>query len=280
MEENIIRDNTINDNNFNIFIPLEFEKGAPNETDVKKKLLVKGIASTMRRDTDGEILDPNGFDFTNFLTSGHFNWDHKVKKDPLAIIGEPFEKGAFVKNNKFHVEGWLYPESDLAQRVYKLGELLQKSGSNRRLGMSVEGKVLKRKAEDPKWIEKAEINHIAIAPAPKNRDTVFDIVKGNSGEMEANCILMKGNAVDTLEYDLNSNLIDEVLFDSRVIVKSDFTIHIDDMASDELSKASDADIIGAAIIISIAHSEGLLSDEDMESITKSCRDSISIKAQD
>lgn len=196
---------------FSLFVPMELIKGEhTGKTGKKSNMKFKGIASNPKtgEDLDGEILDVNGFDYSLLLKSGHINWNHQAQKDPMAIVGEP--TAAMVKNNEFHIEGMLYSESELANKIYKAAEMLEKSGSTRKFGFSIEGMPIERDAKNKKHIKKAKILNIAICPTPKNAGTEMQLVKG-------------------LEFDtlLNSNyLIDQVCGDDRVIIDKSFNISI------------------------------------------------------
>lgn len=166
-----------NNDTFKMFIPFELVKGKEicDKNGKKRKMLFKGTASTAEKDLDGETLDPNGFDYSIFMKSGHINWNHQSSKDPLAIIGEPTK--AIVKNNKFEIEGFLYEDSELAKKVYKLQDIFEKSSSTRRLGFSIEGNAIERDPLNKKYVKKALIMNVAIAPTPKNLGTSMSLVK-------------------------------------------------------------------------------------------------------
>lgn len=173
----------IENNDIKFFIPLELSKAKDaNGNEVMK---IGGIASTPERDTDGEYLDPNGFDVSYFKNQGFFNWHHMAKSDPSAIIGEPTK--AEKRKDGLYVEGILYPDSDIAKSVYNTAQMLQNNSQNRRLGFSIEGKATKRKNEDKnhpdyKIVEKAAITGCAITFMPKNPKTFLDIIKGGVDE--------------------------------------------------------------------------------------------------
>lgn len=163
--------------NFRFWMPLNLiEKGGE---DGNKKLKVGGIASTSKKDLDGEVLDPNGFDLSYFKNKGIVNWNHN--KSPDAIIGEPTD----VKLTKegLYVEAELYPDNPLAKSVYSLAETLQKSSKTRRLGFSIEGKAIERDDNDKTKVNKALITNIALTISPKNPDSIVNIVKGNFNEL-------------------------------------------------------------------------------------------------
>ena len=167
-------------NDFKFFLPIEFSK-AKNENGVEV-MKIGGIASTSAKDSDGEYLDPNGFDVSYFIKQGFFNWHHMAKNDPSTIIGEPTK--AEIKPDGLYVEGFLYDDSQIAKSVWSTAKMLDKSSKTRRLGFSIEGKALKRRSDDEKnpnykYIEKAAITGCAVTFMPKNPKTFLDIIKGD-----------------------------------------------------------------------------------------------------
>lgn len=157
------------------FVPIDYiEKAVDSEG--KEVLKIGGIASTADRDDDGEILDPDGFDTKDLMKYGFFNWHHQAKKDAGAIVGEPTK--VETRGNKFYVEGFLYPELELARNIYNLMKVLNERKSSRKLGFSLEGVPLEYKPGDTTHIKRAKLTNIAITPTPKNHFTVADIVKG------------------------------------------------------------------------------------------------------
>ena len=57
----------MNKNNFNFWTPVEITKG--KDESGKNIMKLGGIASTFDEDADGEFLDPNGFDISDFKKS-------------------------------------------------------------------------------------------------------------------------------------------------------------------------------------------------------------------
>jgi len=163
---------------FKFFVPATIEKSKGK--DGKEEMLIQGVASTRDEDSDGEFLDPSGYDLDYFNKYGFFNWQHRAKQDPTAIVGEPVE--AKIKNGQFWVKGKLFEDNPLAVGIYKLAKSL--SSSNRHLGFSIEGKALERDILNPKIVKKAKITGIAITPTPKNSNTFMDICKGEYQEYD------------------------------------------------------------------------------------------------
>ncbi|HPI18753.1 MAG TPA: hypothetical protein PKY56_00145 [Candidatus Kapabacteria bacterium] len=161
------------ENKFNFWVPLEIEKSGEGEN---KKMRLKGIASTFDEDTDGEFLDPKGFDLSYLKKIGTVNWHHQSKNSPKTIIGEPIK--AEITNKGLYTEVELYKDSQMAREVFELAELFEKNSKTRRLGFSIEGKVLERDPLNEKIIRRANITGIAVTHMPKNSHTFAEIMKG------------------------------------------------------------------------------------------------------
>jgi len=157
--------------NFSLWAPvMTFEK-AGVATDYSNMRL-KGIASTISRDLDGEVLKADGFDISYLLTKGFINWHHQAKLYPSCIIGEP--ETAEITNKGLYVEARLY-DTPIAREAYDLAKVLQAQSKRRRLGWSIEGQVKKR--EDGGTIAKAVVTGIALTHAPKNATTFAEVMK-------------------------------------------------------------------------------------------------------
>lgn len=167
-------------NKINFFVPVTFQKGKDKEGNEVMK--IGGIASTPDKDSDDEYLDPKGFDLSSFLKSGHFNWNHAAKDNPAAIVGEP--TSAEVTPEGLYVEGVLYNNSPVAKSIYDLASTLEKAGSKRRLGFSIEGQAVERDPKNKKKITKARITGCAITHVPKNPNTLMSIMKGEDAYIE------------------------------------------------------------------------------------------------
>lgn len=161
---------------FNFFVPASISKSGPNG-----ELSIKGIASSQAEDSDGEFLDPSGFDFQPLLKTGYFNWNHQAQKSPGAILGRP-TSAHITANNEFYVEGVLYKGLEDAQKLYDLAVVLENEDPTRRLGFSIEGTATERDPVNPKRVRKARITGIAITHCPKNPNTLLSIMKGEYSE--------------------------------------------------------------------------------------------------
>lgn len=167
--------------NFQFWCPLEFKK-AIDETTGEEVMRLGGIASTADEDSDGEYLDPKGFDIKPLMENGMVNWHHQAKTSPGTIVGEPHK--AEIRKDGLYIETDLYPSSQVARDIWSLAKTLDKDSKTRRLGYSIEGRVLKRKSNDKdspdyKKITKAVITGVAITHMPKNPKTFANIIKGD-----------------------------------------------------------------------------------------------------
>src|ERR1035437_3215031 len=214
--------------NFRFWIPLDTIEKSVNDKG-QRVMKVGGFASTARIDTDQEGLTPTleGFDISYLKEKGIVNWNHS--KSPEAIIGEPTK--AEFRPKGLYVESELYEDSPLANKVYDLAEMLNKNSKKRRLGYSVEGKVLERDSLNEKKITKALITNLALTISPKNPDSIVDIIKGEYHELSDEDLL-KG--IDNTIFDLKANggevkyIVDLVREDGmRVTVDENYNIRVD-----------------------------------------------------
>lgn len=169
------------DDKFNFWCPIEPIKKATDEETGEPVMRIGGIASTVDQDADGETLDPSGFDIQPLKESGMVNWHHQAKNSPAAIIGEPSK--VELRPEGLWIESDLYASSPMANEVYELAKTLEENSKTRRLGYSIEGKVIKRASNDKKSplynkIVKAVITGVAVTYMPKNPHTFVNIIKG------------------------------------------------------------------------------------------------------
>ena len=233
--------------NFNFFMPINISKGGKTE-DGKEKMIIQGIASTMEEDSDGEILDPKGFDLSHFMKYGFLNYNHLSKSNPLAIIGEPVESR--VEKDKLYVKGELYQDSAIAKGVYKLAKTLSKNSKGRRLGFSVEGKVIERDPYNEKLVKKAIITGLAVTPSPKNYNSLLDIVKGNCDEMFCK-----------YEFEKSDNyIIDEIVDGERITIDENLNVEM------KKTEVETEDMLKAILIISEGYEKNLVSEKEFDCV--------------
>lgn len=144
------------------------------DVDMKKssngegKRIIRGYASTPASDRQGESLVQKGLDITDFVRHGWLNYDH----DNSFILGYPTEE-THIDDHGLWVEGELLKGVPMADKLWELALALKKSNAPRKLGFSVEGKVLERKGNS---ILKAKIYNCALTPNPVNTEATWEAV--------------------------------------------------------------------------------------------------------
>jgi hypothetical protein len=146
---------------------------------------IAGVISTETRDRQAEIVIQKGLNFEPFLTYGWFNDNHS--KDTDAVIGWPesikqFQKGMKLPNGQIAkanctwCEGYMMEGdgSTRADKIWSLTKAIQKSGSPRALGFSIEGSVLKRMGPARKIVAEAVVTNTAITNCPVNTETKLE----------------------------------------------------------------------------------------------------------
>lgn len=169
---------------FVIFTPgcVEIDLSKGSAEDVEKKRPIGGVCSTERLDRQDESVLAKGLDFNEFVQHGYFNDNHK--QDTAAILGVPHM--AELRKGRWYTEGNLLHGYEPADKIWALAKALMKSSTSRRLGFSIEGKVIDRGFNNK--ILKAKIRHVAITNSPVNTDCTWDILAKSFGtreEMEA-----------------------------------------------------------------------------------------------
>lgn len=186
---------------FSLFVPIEIEKSKSSDPAKRyDNMRFKGVASNPNTglDADGEWLDPRGFDLNDFLSTGTINYHHLWKKSPAAIIGEPIA-AKITKGGELYVEGKLWKSSPLARDVYDVAEVMEKDSDTRRMGFSIEGIPVERDPNNEKRILKARITNLAITPAPKNKGTKMELIKGGIDDIEYETLEDSEYLVDVVE---------------------------------------------------------------------------------
>lgn len=189
-------------------IPFQFEVQADffekADAEAGKRRRIGGVISTESPDRQGETVLADGLDFSDWTKNGWYNDNHSKETD--GIIGYPeyvksFHRGQKLPNgqiadkNGHWAEGYLLG-TERANKIWDLGKALQ--GTGRRLGFSVEGKIIRRagpktiakKAEDGgiEWvgnrIAKALVRNVAVTNCPVNTDTGLEILARSISAVE------------------------------------------------------------------------------------------------
>lgn len=154
-------------NSFDVIIPAEVFKSDDGE------YRIRGLASTQKLDKEGEIIIQSGVDLTPIDEGcGVLNWDHEDGPENTVGLLDGYTK---VKD-AFYIEGRLFKKHDKARAVKQIIDSLGERDKGR-MGLSVQGKIVKRNSANPKIIERCVIDKVALTLNPVNTDTYVDLVK-------------------------------------------------------------------------------------------------------
>lgn len=155
---------------FSVFMPNGFEIIEKAGEDIEETRPIGGWCSTESLDRQDEIVVAKGLDFSEFVAFGYFNDNHK--QDTAAVLGYP--RIAKLQKSRWYTEGNLVKDFAPADKVWDLAKALKKSNAPRRLGFSIEGKVLERDGRNR--IMRAKVRNVAITNCPVNTDCTWDIL--------------------------------------------------------------------------------------------------------
>lgn len=209
---------------FRFWFPAEIEKAGDSDKVDYSNMILKGIASTDDEDTDGQEMLNDGFDIDYLLNRGFINWHHGSKTSPMAIIGEPEE--AKVTSKGLFIKAKLY-DTPVAREAYDLARVLAQQSTKRKLGWSIEGKVIEQEGN---VIKKAKVTGVALTHSPKNSHTFADICKAMTDGTTTS---------DLLKEDSGSNTFTIETPNGKIIVKGGDVKY--------LEKAMEADSTGAPL---------------------------------
>lgn len=152
-----------------------------NEED--KGCYIRGWASTPDLDSQNDVVDPKGIQIDEFLEFGYINYEHDSNKR----IGVPTSNCYVDPNKGLYVEAKLLMDRPEARKMWDLAKSLVKSGVNRKLGFSIEGKVLGRDMNDQSIVRGVQITNIALTERPANKMATWEtLVKSMTTGTEVN----------------------------------------------------------------------------------------------
>lgn len=132
---------------------------------------IQGYASTPAWDSDGESIIKSGLDISYYVSQGWLNWMHN--NSPNHVIGIPVYSK--IDHIGFFTKGMLF-NNEMASHVWTLASELKSLGHPRRLGYSIEGKVVARSAINKAKIVKAKVTNVAVTHIPVNTQATFEAV--------------------------------------------------------------------------------------------------------
>lgn len=166
---------------FHFEMPIEVWEKAGSEPGKQRR--IGGVISTEQKDRQGEIVLQRGLDFSEFIRAGWLNDNHS--KETTGIVGYPEKVEKRLVNGKpvHYMEGYLLPDFPRSNEIWKLAQSLQKT--NRRLGFSIEGSVVRREGLEGKTIAQAKVRNVAITNCPVNTSTGLEILAKSMMALEA-----------------------------------------------------------------------------------------------
>ena len=146
-------------------------KAGPNGEDRR----IGGICTTDQMDRQMETILMEGMDFNPFIKGGWFNDNHDPSTDGVVGYPKVAEMRTLPDGHKgWYVEGYMLKGSKKADALWDLAQALQKT--DRKLGFSVEGRILERDPDDPRHIRKAIVTEVAITKCPVNTGTELAVL--------------------------------------------------------------------------------------------------------
>ena len=138
---------------------------------------IGGLVSSDTLDAQGERIIQAGLDFSEFLDRGWYNDNHG--KGSTDVVGYPegaryVKKGGMLPTGKaagtggWWTEGYLL-NTEKGRQLWELASALEKAP--RKLGFSIEGKVVERDSTKSHIIKRAMVRNVAVTHCPVNRDT-------------------------------------------------------------------------------------------------------------
>jgi hypothetical protein len=155
---------------FTVWAPACVEVIEKAGVDIESTRPIGGWCSTENLDRQDEVVVAKGLDFSEFVSFGYFNDNHK--QETSAVLGYP--RVARLEKSRWWTEGNLLVGYAPADKVWELAKSMKKSGAPRSLGFSIEGKVLER--DGGNRIVRAKVRNVAITNAPVNTDCVWGIL--------------------------------------------------------------------------------------------------------
>lgn len=142
--------------------------------------LAVAVASDSSVDRDGERIDANGWDFSNFLKNAVLLWAHNYREEPLGVVTELVKDGdRILFKPKFAVDVY-----DKAKRIYEM----YKSGILNAFSVGFVPREWKdEQMPDGRRVRvytKAELLEISCVPVPSNPNAIV-LARSMGGDTES-----------------------------------------------------------------------------------------------
>lgn len=156
-----------------IFLPIDIKKATEQASkEDTKDIYVSGFASTPDLDMQGEIVVPSGIDISYFQDHGWINFEHEQGAD--YVIGVPTENCYVDIEKGLFIEAKLFRDNQYTQQIIELAQNLEKSGTERKLGFSIEGAIKQRNVDNNHIIEEVMITNVAVTKSPANTSSSWN----------------------------------------------------------------------------------------------------------
>lgn len=155
---------------FNAFVPMDLSKSVSTKEDTEQFSKVSGWASTPVLDLQSDIINPKGIDISYFKEHGYVNYEHNQDE----VVGFPTDNCYVDVEKGLYIEANLFKDNENVIKMLDLAEKLEKSGSGRKLGFSIEGAVKKRNVNDNRVIDEVTITGVALVKNPANPEATWE----------------------------------------------------------------------------------------------------------
>ena len=163
-------DRLLEEDEFSVFMPNGLDIVEKAGEDIEETRPIGGWCSTEDLDRQDKVVVAKGLDFSEFVAFGYFNDNHK--QGTAEILEYP--RTAMLKGNRWWTEGNLIKGFGPADKVWELAKALRRNSAPRRLGFSIEGKVLERDGSNK--IVRAKVRNVAVTNCPVNTSCTWDIM--------------------------------------------------------------------------------------------------------
>lgn len=169
----------MSDQSFSFHIPLEILKGGSED-----EWRIGGVASTEDKDFQGEVVKIDGLDISSLASNGFFNQDHKKGFENILGKIDFAEKRQNDQIGKYlYVEGSLFKTQPASSAAWNIMKELK--DDDRKMQLSVEGKIIKREGKDKKTITQAKVENVALTLNPINKNTFATFLKSMEGNVDS-----------------------------------------------------------------------------------------------
>lgn len=157
-------------------------KGIQTDENGEEYADFEGLASTADPDLQRDITLQGGIDWLHFKNHGCFNWEHSNLPEDWVGVPLDVRPDAIVNGKKgTYVKGRLFLKQPRARAIYETMEAIRAAKTTRRMGLSVQGKVLVRDPLNRRNVLRALVTKISFTATPVNPVTEVSLIKSLDG---------------------------------------------------------------------------------------------------